>query len=149
MTLQHEVAACSAPALVGVYRVTLPVSDVRRSVRWYCTHLGYRVVTELADAVERKAAYLSHPFGGPELVLRLDPERAETVAGFDSFAFGISGEAAIRDLARRLDAAGRHAGVHLTANGWVLPLVHDPDGRELQFYARADPAHRPLRGRQS
>ena len=50
---------------------------------------------------------LSHPGGGPNLALRLDPERARAAAGFDYFAIGVPDKAAIDQLARKLDALGQ------------------------------------------
>jgi hypothetical protein len=38
-------------------------------------------------------------------------------------------------LADRLTALGeQHAGVHRASIGWILPLLHDPDGHEVRFY---------------
>lgn len=45
---------------------------------------------------------LSHPNGGPDLGVRLDPARAEAAAGFDYFAIGVPDKAAIEVLAARL-----------------------------------------------
>jgi hypothetical protein len=73
--------------------------------------------------------------GGPDLALRLDPRRARAAAGFDYFAIGVPGHAAIDALARHFDALGdEHAGVQRTPVGWVLPGIHDPDGHEVRFY---------------
>jgi hypothetical protein len=73
--------------------------------------------------------------GGPPLGLRLDPERARAAAGFDYFCIGVPDKAAIDDLAGRLTVLGEnHAGVHWASIGWILPLVHDPDGHEVRFY---------------
>jgi hypothetical protein len=27
-----------------------------------------------------------------------------------------------------------HAGVHFATIGWILPMLHDPDGHEVRFY---------------
>jgi hypothetical protein len=27
-----------------------------------------------------------------------------------------------------------HAGVHFASIGWILPMLHDPDGHEVRFY---------------
>jgi hypothetical protein len=44
-------------------------------------------------------------------------------------------KAALEDLAARLTALGEeHAGVHFASIGWILPLLHDPDGHEVRFY---------------
>ena len=78
---------------------------------------------------------LAHPAGGPNLGLRLDPERARAAAGFDYFAIGVPDKAAIDELARKLDELGQaHAGVHQASLGWILPEVLDPDGHALRFY---------------
>ena len=78
---------------------------------------------------------LAHPAGGPDLGLRLDPDRARAAAGFDYFAIGVPDKAAIDRLARRLDELGQaHAGVHRASLGWILPEVPDPDGHALRFY---------------
>ena len=38
-------------------------------------------------------------------------------------------------LAARLTSLGEeHAGVHWASIGWILPLLHDPDGHEVRFY---------------
>lgn len=123
-----------APVLAGICRVTLPVSEVARSAHWDRTRLGYRVRFELIDDGQVTGAHLSHPQGGPELALRLDPEGAAMAARFDSFVIAVPDRQAIEGLARHLSALGQsHGGVHLSANGWVLPLLHDPDGRELRL----------------
>ena len=47
-------------------------------------------------------------------------------------------KAAIEVLAARLTGLGEaHAGVHLASIGWILPMLHDPDGHEVRFYTRA------------
>jgi len=72
------------------------------------------------------------------LGLRLNPERARAAAGFDYFAIGVPGKAAMDQLAARLTALGeQHAGVHWASIGWILPNLHDPDGHEIRFYTIA------------
>ena len=44
--------------------------------------------------------------------------------------------AALDQLAAHLTALGEeHAGVHFATIGWILPLLHDPDGHEVRFYS--------------
>jgi hypothetical protein len=39
-------------------------------------------------------------------------------------------------LAAHLTRLGeQHAGVHFATVGWILPLLHDPDGHEVRFYS--------------
>ncbi|MFB6437797.1 VOC family protein [Streptomyces sp. NPDC056411] len=78
---------------------------------------------------------LSHPTGGPDLALRLDPGRAEAAAGFDYFAIAVPDSAAIEALAARMEVLGEpHGGVWCGLRGWLLPLLHDPDGHEVRVY---------------
>jgi catechol 2,3-dioxygenase-like lactoylglutathione lyase family enzyme len=125
----------TAPALAGVHHLKLPVSDLARSRAWYESRLGYRVGMEFVEQGVPMGVAMTHPNGGPELALRLDPERAAAAAGFDYFAIGVPDKAALEDLAARLTALGEeHAGVHVATIGWILPLLHDPDGHEVRFY---------------
>ena len=130
MTVEDEV-----PALAGVHHLKLPVRDLARARDWYASRLGYQVETEFVEEGTLMGIGLRHPNGGPGLALRLDPGRAEAAAGFDYFAIGVPDQAAIDALAARLTALGEeHAGVHFATWGWILPLLHDPDGHEVRFY---------------
>lgn len=124
-----------APALAGVHHLKLPVADLRRSQRWYESRLGYKLVVEFQTDGELDGICLVHPNGGPNLGLRLDPERARAAAGFDYFSIGVADESTLRALGDRLtDLGERHAGVQPATLGWILPLLHDPDGHEVRFY---------------
>ena len=123
------------PALAGVHHLKLPVTDLARSRDWYQTRLGYQVVAEFIEQGQLMGYAMTHPNGGPALALRLDPDRARAAAGFDYFAIGVPDKGAIGRLADRLTALGeQHAGVHWASIGWILPLLHDPDGHEVRFY---------------
>jgi catechol 2,3-dioxygenase-like lactoylglutathione lyase family enzyme len=125
----------TAPALAGVHHLKLPVTDLARSRRWYETRLGYEVQVEFVEDGTLMGIALHHPNGGPDLGLRLDPERARAAAGFDYFSIGVPDKPAIEALAARLTELGEsHAGVHFATIGWILPLLHDPDGHEVRFY---------------
>jgi len=124
-----------APALAGIHHLKLPVTDLARSLEWYRSRLGYQVQIEFIEQGTLMGYGLAHPAGGPELGLRLDPERARAAAGFDYFAIGVADKAAMDLLARRMDKLGQaHAGVHRASLGWILPEVLDPDGHTLRFY---------------
>ena len=125
----------SVPALAGVHHLKLPVRDLDRSCRWYESRLGYEVQMEFVEAGVRRGVVMEHPAGGPALALRLDPERASAAAGFDYFAIGVADEASIHSLADHLSALGeQHGGVQWATIGWILPMLHDPDGHEVRFY---------------
>ena len=124
-----------APALAGIHHLKLPVTDLARSLEWYRSRLGYDLEAEFVEEGQLMGCAMAHPNGGPPLALRLDPERARAAAGFDYFSIGVSDKAAIDDLAARLTRLGeQHAGVHWASIGWILPLLHDPDGHEVRFY---------------
>jgi catechol 2,3-dioxygenase-like lactoylglutathione lyase family enzyme len=124
-----------APALAGVHHLKLPVSDLNRSRDWYQSRLGYEVLIEFVEQGRLMGYSMLHPNGGPQLALRLDPERAVVAAGFDYFTIGVPGKDEIDQLAARLTALGEeHAGVHWATTGWILPMLHDPDGHEVRFY---------------
>lgn len=125
----------SAPSLAGVHHLKLPVSDLRRSQQWYEARLGYRLSEEFHDDGQLTGIGMEHPNGGPGMAFRLDPERARAAAGFDYFSIGVPDKQAIDALAARLlDLGEEHAGVHFATFGWILPMLHDPDGHEVRFY---------------
>jgi catechol 2,3-dioxygenase-like lactoylglutathione lyase family enzyme len=127
-----------APALAGIHHVKLPVTDLARSREWYRSRLGYQVQMEFVEQGRLMGYGLAHPNGGPQLGLRLNPERARAAAGFDYFAIGVPDREAIDQLAARLTMlCERHAGVHWASIGWILPELHDPDGHEVRFYTIA------------
>jgi catechol 2,3-dioxygenase-like lactoylglutathione lyase family enzyme len=124
-----------APLLDGIHHVKVPVTDLERSRDWYASRLGYQVEVEFEEGGRLMGLALRHPNGGPRLALRLDPERSAGAADFDFFSIGVPSRSAMEDLARHLtDLGEEHGGVHFATVGWILPLLHDPDGHEVRFY---------------
>lgn len=125
----------SIPTFDGVHHLKLPVSDLLRSLAWYQSRLGYVRVVDFVEQGRLMGISLRHPAGGPDLALRLDPERAAAAAGFDYFSIAVPDKDEIDRLAGQLTALGeQHAGVHFASLGWILPMLHDPDGHEVRFY---------------
>ncbi|WP_454839446.1 VOC family protein [Rhodococcus sp. SJ-2] len=123
------------PTLAGVHHLKLPVSDLSRTVEWYRTRLGYEVAVEFHEEDRLVGVGMRHPVGGPMMAFRLDPEKAAAAAGFDYFSIGVPDREALEALAEHLDQLGdQHGGVHFASIGWILPLLHDPDGHEVRFY---------------
>jgi catechol 2,3-dioxygenase-like lactoylglutathione lyase family enzyme len=121
--------------LDGIHHVKLPVRDLAVSSDWYASRLGYRRQIEFVEGGRLMGVSMVHDAGGPMVGLRLDPERAAVVAGFDYFSIGVPDKDAMDRLAAHLDGLGEHhAGVHFATIGWILPMLHDPDGHELRFY---------------
>ena len=124
-----------APALDGIHHLKLPVTEIARSLQWYQQRLGYEVMHEFVEDGEVMGVAMTHPAGGPDFAIRLDPERARASAGFDFFAIGVPGHDAIEELAARFTSFGDgHNGVQRTPVGWVLLGVEDPDGHAVRFY---------------
>ncbi|MFN2559949.1 MAG: VOC family protein [Jatrophihabitans sp.] len=125
----------NAPELDGIHHVKLPVSDLARSREWYESRLGFVAAIEFIEQGRLAGVSMRHPNGGPELALRLDPERAARAAGFDYFSIGVPSQEAMDALALRLTGVGEsHGGVHFATVGWILPGLYDPDGHEVRFY---------------
>jgi catechol 2,3-dioxygenase-like lactoylglutathione lyase family enzyme len=125
----------TAPALDGIHHLKLPVSDLSRSLTWYQDRLGYEVMHEFVEDGECMGVAMTHPNGGPDFAIRLDPDRAQVAAGFDYFAIGVPGREAIESLAASFTERGdHHDGVLRTPVGWVLLGVQDPDGHAIRFY---------------
>jgi catechol 2,3-dioxygenase-like lactoylglutathione lyase family enzyme len=123
------------PSLDGIHHLKLPVRDLDRSLAWYQGLLGYETMIEFVEDGVRMGVSMTHPNGGPDLALRVDPDRAEAAAGFDYFAIGVPGQEAIEALAAHLAAAGVAGGeVQRTPVGWVLLGIEDPDGHSVRFY---------------
>jgi catechol 2,3-dioxygenase-like lactoylglutathione lyase family enzyme len=131
----QEAEMSTIPKLAGVHHLKLPVSDLARSRAWYESRLGYEVQVEFVEEGTLMGIAMRHPDGGPVLGLRLNPDKARAAAGFDYFAIGVPDRASIEALAARLTELGEtHAGVHWATIGWILPMLHDPDGHEVRFY---------------
>src|SRR2546430_16743536 len=88
-------SGAGAPTLAGIHRLKLPVTDLARSLEWYRSRLGYQVQVEFVEQGTLMGVGLAHPAGGPDLGLRLDPERARAAAGVDYFAIGVPGKGAL------------------------------------------------------
>lgn len=137
----------SAPVLDGIHHVKLPVREIARSREWYASRLGYTTSIEFVEHGTLMGVALDHPNGGPQIALRLEPERAEAASGFDYFAIGVPTREAIEELAAHLTSLGdAHAGVHEASIGWILPGLVDPDGYEVRFYTTAQHRQPPTDG---
>jgi catechol 2,3-dioxygenase-like lactoylglutathione lyase family enzyme len=123
--------------LAAFHHVKLPVSDVAASSAWYRRTLGLEVHVEFVEEGRLMGVALVDPGSGIQIALRLDPERAAALKGFDLVAIGVPERDEVHAWARRLDELGVGHGGVVTGHqgGAVLVGLHDPDGIELRLYA--------------
>jgi catechol 2,3-dioxygenase-like lactoylglutathione lyase family enzyme len=124
-----------------IAQVKLPVTDLARSVAWYCRLLDLRLWTEFAEDGVVRGAGLIDPRGRFGIALR---DRAvcasrPDLSGFDVVAFLPDSRAVLDDLVSRCESLGiAHGGIVDTPAGPRLDIP-DPDGTVLRFYHFTDP----------
>jgi catechol 2,3-dioxygenase-like lactoylglutathione lyase family enzyme len=117
--------------------VKLPVADLDRSRDWYATVLGLHVEIEFVEDGRLQGLALADASGRSRLALRLDPVRAQALAGFDVVALEVPERDDVKAWQARLDDLGQPHGGIVTGHkgGSVLVGLHDPDGIEIRLYA--------------
>jgi len=125
------------PELRSFHHVKLPVSDLQASRSWFEQTLGLKVQIEFTEEDELRGLALTDETGTVGLALRLDPERARALAGFDPIALGVPTRDEVRQWANHLDSLGEEYGGVVTGHGGgaVLVGLRDPDGHEIRLYA--------------
>ena len=127
----------TAPELVGLHHVTLPVSDLEASAAWYRKVLRGERVTRLDhhDAAGNPVALvLRLPGLSVPLKLQLLPEAAAALCGYDPVTFGVAGVPDLDRWVGHLDACGiAHSPVTPARIGHSVSLT-DPDGTLLRLY---------------
>jgi catechol-2,3-dioxygenase len=138
--------------LRGIRGVKIPVTDLDRSIEWYGEVFGFEVEWEFADAdgvVRGVAGPVGDGVAG--LALRLNPEKARAIAGFDPVNWAVETREDLGDWIAHLDALGIPHSPEIEASiGWLL-VFNDPDGLEIHVYTDAshgvDHGDRPGYGR--
>ena len=122
------------PAL-RVESIKLPVSDLAVSRAWFAEVFDLHETMEWADkdGVVRGVALAG--IGELLLALREEASAARATKGFGFLNVGVPAESDLADCSAHLDSLGiRHTEVITGAQGRLVGF-HDPDGRELSFYA--------------
>lgn len=129
------------PEISAIAQVRLPVTDLARSIDWYCRLLSLRLWTEFVEDGELRGAGLIDDAQRFGVALRLREACAGTpdLAGFDVVAFRPADRPALDAIAARCDRLGiDRTPVRETPSGAVLDAT-DPDGTVVRFYQYSDP----------
>lgn len=131
-------------SLMCLDHLGLTVSDVDRSTRWYCDHLGFEPVIRYARAdIGADVQVLRHTGAGMRLSLRRfeDGDTGpfdELRIGLDHVAFQVEDEADLERWRRRLEAAGVQCDRSQQPELTIL-VCRDPDNIQIELCT-------PLRG---
>ena len=116
--------------------VTVYVSDMDRSVRFYSETLGFKLT-------ERHDNHWASLDGGPGLTIGLHPSTSEIPAGrAGSIALGLFIERPIAEAVKELTSRGvRFSGPVIEDKALSLAFFTDPDGNPI-YIAEMKPVHR-------
>lgn len=129
------------PEIAGLSHLTLTVSDVQASTKWWSDLIGTQKLFEgVEDGIEYSVNM--HPSG---LIMGFRAHEKgeagdrfeETRVGLDHFAFHVVSRAEMEEWARKLDELGiDHSGIKDVDYGAVITF-RDPDNIQAEFFAMA------------
>ncbi len=131
----------NAPSTGGLHHMSLTVTDIDRSVAFYTTHVGFKLITEF----EPRRALLSngtvlmsvgHPYD-PAKALAGD-EFSEFRIGLDHVSFAVESLQAMEEAAAYFDEQGIDRGEIRDlgeAFGIYVMAFRDPDNIQLELTA--------------
>jgi catechol 2,3-dioxygenase-like lactoylglutathione lyase family enzyme len=130
----------TAPPLLGVHHLKLPVSDLAVSLAFYERAFDAQRIPAADHRRESDgslyAYILAVPGLGTMLELRLNPERAIAHAGFDPITLTVADRATLGQWEDHLTRAGiLHSPVITAIQAWLI-VVEDPDANRLRLYTR-------------
>jgi catechol 2,3-dioxygenase-like lactoylglutathione lyase family enzyme len=123
--------------MTKVLHVKIPVTDLQRSVSWYCSLMELDLSMEFVEQGALRGAALLSREGGFSIALR---ERAfcasqPNLSGFDPVSLHIASKAALEGIAERCDRLGfEHSPVQDRGPNEAVVDVPDPDGTVMRFY---------------
>jgi catechol 2,3-dioxygenase-like lactoylglutathione lyase family enzyme len=130
----------TAPKLLGIHHLKLPVSDLARSLAFYESAFEAKRIPAADHRRETDGSLYAHilemPGLGTLLELRLNPERALSHARFDPITIAVADRATLGEWDAHLSSAGiSHSPVITAIQAWLV-VVEDPDGNRLRLYTR-------------
>ncbi|MHB1504095.1 MAG: VOC family protein [Acidimicrobiales bacterium] len=135
----HAGSTASAPDLLGVHHLRLPVIEVERSRDWYVQVLGFETILDYEEEDHVAGVLLRHASG---IVLGLHeiPGEASMLAGFTIAALAVGNRADLDKWAAWLDEIGMaHGPVTDGHLGWFI-TVTDPDGIVIELHTLDQPS---------
>lgn len=128
----------TVPSVSGIHHLTLTVTDIELSARWYQDLLGPATTVNREGSGWRRIR-MSWPHGliigvtefeGAVPAGRFDP----TSVGLDHIGLCCASEESVRTWAERLDDLGiAHGPVEDVPYGWAV-TARDPDGIAVEFF---------------
>ena len=126
----------SAPTVVGLRNVKVPVTDLQVALDWYTRVFGFRPTMEFPDAEGIvRGVHGELPGIGEVLALREDPEAARGLGAFAIANFAVADRQALEDWVSHLDALGVPHGPVVDAPRLSLLVLTNPDGQEVHLYS--------------
>jgi catechol 2,3-dioxygenase-like lactoylglutathione lyase family enzyme len=123
--------------MTRVHHVKIPVTDLQRSVTWYCDVMDLVLWREFIEDDQLRGAALKSEEGGFSFALRLREDCASTpdLTGFDLVSLQMATRESLELLRSRCaDLGATHTEIQdRRANEAVLDVT-DPDGTVLRFY---------------
>jgi catechol 2,3-dioxygenase-like lactoylglutathione lyase family enzyme len=126
----------TAPALLGLHHLKLPVSDLAASIDWYrrVFDAEYQPQFDHVDSSGvRYAVILSVPGLPVPLELRWAPTTAATIRGYDPIMLAAESVDVLTAWARHLDAEGVDHSSVITGGAGHLMVLADPDGAYIRI----------------
>lgn len=127
------------PAISGIHHVSVTVTDIERSVPWYCEVLG---LTKLMDEPHPNDSGYAVVLGKPDwsmcVGLHVHPtnkkERfAESRTGLDHVGFTVADRGELEAWESRLSELGvEHSPIN-DKGGYAVLVFRDPDNVQLEF----------------
>ena len=132
MVVQHQ---WGDGGVAGLHHVKLPVSDVSVSADWYVRAFRLERLHEFVEEGALVGVALRHQETHLILALRLDPERARALSGFDALCLAVGTRADLEAVLRELDGLGIAHTEPSPGRGGDAADVPDPDGMIVRLHA--------------
>ncbi len=133
------------PNIIGYHHLSLTVTDLERSTRWYCDVLGFTVQEDTIEGNWFRRSRLRHGNDADGSIILTLTEHDDGSGdrfsalrtGLDHVSLRVRSRSDLDELVRRLDGHGvRHSELKSMGEGGnALVTLRDPDNIQLELYA--------------